>query len=86
MAALVEYPHKLVWFQYNPPELYDLGWDPLERSDLARAQPELVERMSARLKRFVEVARLEETESGVEISDEVLEALERMGYVQSPAP
>jgi arylsulfatase A-like enzyme len=84
MASLTRWPFKLIWFQRYPAELYNLSWDPKERSDLAALEPEV----SAPL--LEEIWRLT-NEMGVAdgTADEAatpsaaeLEALRGLGYVE----
>jgi arylsulfatase A-like enzyme len=37
--SLLRFPYKLIAFEQHPPELYDLSWDPRERSDRAEHEP-----------------------------------------------
>ena len=92
MVAVTEYPLKLHWFERYPPELYDLGWDPHERSDLAPQRPEVVARLTAEAAKLAAVAGLTAASPGgldagpvdarQEPSEEALEALKRLGYVE----
>jgi arylsulfatase A-like enzyme len=83
MATLVRYPLKFHWFEKYPPELYDLSWDPMERSDQAKKRPDVVEAMTSELEAFARASRLEGDQGEAEaISPEALEALRELGYVR----
>jgi arylsulfatase A-like enzyme len=84
MASLIRYPLKFHWFERYPPELYDLSWDPKERSNQAKFHPELVERFTSEVKSFVEAAGLESSSPTAtdELSNEAIEALKGLGYVE----
>jgi len=83
MAALVEYPYKLHWFEQYPAELYDLSWDPAEHSDLAPNQPDRVARLSAELEPFLRKSRiLESVADGEGPSQAELRALRELGYIE----
>ena len=87
MVAITEYPFKLHWFERYPPQLYDLSWDPDERSDLAAQQPEVVARLTAVALKLAASAGLTGASSGgldagEEPSQEAIEALKRLGYVE----
>jgi arylsulfatase A-like enzyme len=87
MVAITEFPFKLHWFEHYPPQLYDLGWDPREQSDLASHRPELVARLSAEALQVAEAAGLTSSpgdpRDAVEPpSPEALEALKQLGYLE----
>jgi arylsulfatase A-like enzyme len=62
-------------------ELYDLAADPLEKSDLAAAQPEIARELLALLER-VHAAAQEGASAGpeIEVGDEEIETLRALGY------
>jgi hypothetical protein len=71
----------LIWFENYPAELYDLSWDPLERSDLAELRPEVRGPLVEEALRRVEEIGLARTEGEVEMPTEAeLEALRGLGY------
>jgi arylsulfatase A-like enzyme len=87
MVAITEFPFKLHWFEHYPPELYDLGWDPGERSDLASHRPELVARLAGRALEIAADAGLtagpgEGLGPAEEPSAEAIEALRQLGYLE----
>jgi arylsulfatase A-like enzyme len=81
MASIIDYPFKYHWFERYPPELYDLSWDPHERSDLLAVQPELSQRLAARIEGFLDAARIRGAPEPVEgIGREEADALKALGY------
>jgi len=83
MAALTRWPFKLIWFANYPAELYDLSWDPLERSDLASLRPDVRDPMVAEVQQRIEDLGLSEPKAGVETpSDAERETLRGLGYVE----
>ena len=84
MAALMRYPMKFVWFEGYPSELYDLSWDPHERSNLATRRPDVAARFAAEFEAFSQKAALftPEGEAAAPLSEEALEALRALGYVE----
>jgi len=83
MAALTRWPFKLIWFENYPPELYDLSWDPEERSDLAALRPEIAAELLALTKVRLAAVGLEgpRPPAATEPAREALEALEALGYL-----
>lgn len=79
LVAVMEPPYKLIQTPGHPSELYDLRWDLLERSDIAKFNPEVVARLEARANEFRDAlpARPPET-----LEPEAAEALRALGYGQ----
>ncbi len=83
MAALTRYPFKLLWFERYPAELYDLSWDPRERSNLAARKPEVATKLAAEVEARLETSALfSEHEPAEEVSAEVRETLRALGYLE----
>ena len=83
MAALTRWPFKLIWFQRYPAELYDLSWDPSERSDLAALRPEISGSLIKDVQRLMDEIGLASSAEGIETpSAAELEALRGLGYVE----
>ena len=83
MAALTRWPFKLIWFENYPAELYDLSWDPSERSDLAELRPEVSGPLIEETQRMVEEVGLADSSGGAEApSAAEFEALRDLGYVE----
>jgi arylsulfatase A-like enzyme len=83
MVALTRWPFKLIWFENYPAELYDLSWDPSERSDLAELRPEVSGPLIEEARRLAKKLGLANPDGKVETpSDAELEALKGLGYVE----
>jgi arylsulfatase A-like enzyme len=81
MAALTRWPFKLIWFENYPAELYDLSWDPTERSDLAGLRPDISDSLIEEARRLVDEIGLTGSLKDAETpSDAELEALRSLGY------
>jgi len=83
MAALTRWPFKLIWFENYPAELYDLSWDPSERSDLAGLRPEISGPLIDEARRLVDEIGLADSAGATETpSAAELEALRGLGYLE----
>jgi arylsulfatase A-like enzyme len=80
--ALTRYPFKLIAFAHHPPQLYDLSWDPGERSDLAAQRAELVAEMSEELAALVAALPQRDTDEEPELEPGAREALRGLGYLE----
>ncbi len=86
MAALTRWPFKLIWFENYPAELYDLSWDPSERSDLAELRPEISGPLIKEAQRRVDEIGLADSGGETESpSAAELEALQNLGYLERRA-
>ncbi len=83
MAALTRWPFKLIWFENYPAELYDLSWDPAERSDLAALRPEIGGPLASEAERLIAEIDATDSPGAAETpSAEELDALRGLGYVE----
>jgi arylsulfatase A-like enzyme len=83
MAALTRWPFKLIWFENYPAELYDLSWDPSERSDLAELRSEVSGPLIEEAQRLVDEIGLAGSAGETETpSAAELEALRSLGYLE----
>ncbi|RME45923.1 MAG: DUF4976 domain-containing protein [Chloroflexi bacterium] len=78
--------HKYIHWMAKPqePELYDLTADPEERENVVSRYPELASRFRAVVERHleqVEATRSEAQETQAEVSEEVVERLRALGYL-----
>ncbi|RLM57142.1 hypothetical protein DVK02_04945 [Halobellus sp. Atlit-31R] len=64
-------------------ELYDLSNDPKETEDVSESNPEVVDRLQDEMGKYLEEARLTDTETPeVEESDDVKQRLRALGYTE----
>ena len=83
MASMIRYPMKINWVEDQPIEVYDLSWDPEERSNLAEVRVETSEELQAELEQHLQeriIGRDRPSSEG--LSDEQLRALKSLGYVE----
>jgi arylsulfatase A-like enzyme len=79
LYALEKPPYKLLELGELPPQLYDLRWDPDERSDIARFNEEIVSALSEEL----DVFRARVGQSQAELPDpQAVEILRSLGYLE----
>jgi arylsulfatase A-like enzyme len=79
LYALEKPPYKLVELGELPPQLYDLRWDPDERSNIARFNEEIVSALSEELSVF----RARVAQSQADLPDpQALEILRSLGYLE----
>ena len=64
------------------PELYDLSDDHDELNNLIEQKPELAAEMKSRLQAYIDDHRIEGLDSSVSVSQETLDRLRGLGYVQ----
>jgi len=84
MASLLRYPFKYVWYERYPARLHDLRWDVREHSDVSAHHPAMVERFQRELEPLLKSANLKgsDPDPGDGVSEEVIDALKALGYVQ----
>jgi arylsulfatase A-like enzyme len=86
MAALTRWPFKLIWFENYTAELYNLSWDPFERSNLADLRPEISGPLAQEARRLVDAIGLSDSVSAAEPpSAAKMKALRSLGYVREVA-
>jgi len=76
--------HKLALVGDRVESLFDVGIDPSEEQNVAQQHPELVTNLHSRLNQFVDEAKAQrlDTMSQGDVSDEVLENLRALGYLE----
>jgi arylsulfatase A-like enzyme len=81
LLSLIRFPYKLVWYEHHSPELYDLAWDPKERSDVASHHSERVARMAEALEpRRRELDRV--SSEAQKLDPRAEQALRALGYIE----
>jgi arylsulfatase A-like enzyme len=82
MATAIRAPHKLIWYQNAPAQLYDLSEDPGEQRDRIAEHPELAAELSRELDAFREAAGWtgEAPAPPPELAPEGVEASRVLGY------
>ncbi|MDP6978284.1 MAG: sulfatase [Myxococcota bacterium] len=85
LKSWIQHPWKLILNEApTPPELYDVATDPLEQSNVAAANPDVVARLTARLEARIAGhldAEVLEIEPGID-DPEHLERLRALGYIE----
>jgi hypothetical protein len=80
---MIRYPHKLHWGGGEVQGLFDLSWDPLEKTDQLLRQRESAESLTAELEAFVTENVLNRTTVlPTDLSEEAARALKALGYVE----
>lgn len=82
MTALLRFPHKLVWFEKHPPQLFDLGHDPGEERDIAADNEALVAAMLLALRQSFVAAAAPPPAVGHDLAPGVAEQLRALGYIE----
>jgi hypothetical protein len=83
MASMIRYPMKINWVEDQPFEVYDLSWDPEERSNLVEVQVEKAAELRAELEKHLEERIIDrDRPSDAGLSDEQLRALKSLGYIE----
>ncbi len=82
MATLIRYPFKYVWYERYPASLYDLSWDPEERSDQVKYRKDLADSYESEMKPFLDASGVAGAAGTTDLSEEALDALKQLGYVQ----
>jgi arylsulfatase A-like enzyme len=87
MAAIIQYPHKFLWYERRAPALFDLSWDPGQKSDQAAHEHSSVERYAQEIEPHVRAAGLTGADSrdAPDLPKEALDALRALGYAE-PGP
>jgi hypothetical protein len=80
---MIRYPMKINWVEDQPFEVYDLSWDPEERSNLAEVQVEKTAELRAELEKHIAERIIGRgSASDAEMSEEQLRALKSLGYIE----
>jgi len=84
MAAVIQYPHKFLWYERRKPALFDLSWDAGQKSDQAAYQPKQIDRYTREVEPHVRAAGLTDRSpsDGPTLSKEALDALRALGYAK----
>jgi len=84
MVSMIRNPMKITWYEKYGSVLHDLSWDPKERFDQSEQQPELALELREELESLIELDLAERSrdEESSELSEEGLEALKSLGYIQ----
>ncbi len=79
-TAVIEWPHKLIWYQNFPPQLFDLAQDPGQTVDLSGRQPDTVRALLAGVPREADELHNRETVPA-EVERERADRLRALGYL-----
>jgi arylsulfatase A-like enzyme len=81
IASLVRFPFKLVSYEQRPAQLFDLRWDPHERSDVAGHEAERTAAMQRELTQWRGHLQATASPPAAPLEPQSYEALTALGYV-----
>ena len=83
MVSLIRYPMKITWFDKHEPVLHDLSWDPHEKSNQMKLQPERASVLLEELEAFVRAHVLDrEPVRTPDLTEDGIRALKSLGYIE----
>jgi hypothetical protein len=82
LVSLIRYPFKIYWAGDRLRSIHDLSWDPWERSDLSRTNPEMAKALGEELAAFVKSNVLNrKAVEPTKVDADTARALKALGYV-----